>query len=87
VGKLSAKCDLCTEISALTGVVNKAAGITTMSSLSLPEVVVKKVWLSLTDQTALELQRLQAKPEPEIVSVTSELPAAALVGEIQLIKG
>jgi hypothetical protein len=91
MGKLSAWCHICIEISAVTGLVNKAAGITTMSSLSLPDVMVKKFWLPLTDQTApgwqfLAQRVLLAKPDPKIVSVTSELPAVALVGEIELIK-
>jgi len=51
MGKLSAKCHICIEISAVTGVVNKAAGISTMSSLSLADVMVKEFWLPLTDQT------------------------------------
>jgi len=69
----------------VTGIVNKAAGITTMSSVSLADVMVKEVWLFQTTLVRHPPQ-LAVKPDPEIVSVTFELPTAALVGEIELIK-
>ncbi len=84
----SIKSQFCIDTWAVTGLLNRAVGITAVSWLLLTKVVINGVIVvPFVDQTTLlRTTPLPSKFDPVIVRVRSGLPGAALVGEIELIE-
>jgi hypothetical protein len=77
-----------TDTWAVAGSLNKAAGMTAVSSVLLTNLVLRKVSTPFTDHIAhVLLGKPSTKFVPVTVSVRSGVPAIALVGEIEVIEG